>query len=225
MSKVRRELARAIEAGNRNAAERCLRKGADPNATDETGIPHLFDAAVRGQSELVKLLLRFGANPHATEPRFGRNALGHLVHLRPLSLSAEQLVPTVRLLISQGLKPDERPVRSEYISPWWGAVAEVSYTPIVRIMLEAGTDPNTPLNEQTKFTPLMCAALNRAEANVHALLEAGADPDAATTAGYTALQLLEGPDPDDPERDNWAPEATEAVARLLRRPPVRRTGG
>jgi ankyrin repeat protein len=164
---------------------------------------------------MVSALIRMGADPRAIEPTYGRDALGYLVHHRPLSVARDRLAATVKLLIAQGLKPEQRP-GPDYVSPWWHAVGDHRCTAVVQVMLESGIDPNTPLMPETNYTPLMEAATNRCVETVKMLLKAGADSSAATTAGLTAARLIEEPNRSDPEWDNWSPEATTEVLRLLR---------
>jgi len=197
------------------AAERSIRRGADPNARDARGVPPLFHAALRADVDMVSALIRMGADPQAQEHSFGRNALGHLLHHHPPGVSPDRLAATARLLIARGLKPDQRP-RPDYVSPWWNALGDHRCTAVVQAMLESGVDPNTPLAADTNYTPLMEAATNRCVETVKLLLAAGADPGATTTSGATAARMIEEPDTNNPEWDNWSPQATAEVLRLLR---------
>jgi len=215
MKKVRRELLRAIDNGDVAEAERALRRGADPNATDQQGVPPLFHAAQRGNVDMVSCLIRFGADPLQIERVFGRNALGFMIHRRRLDVSAAQLGATARLLIAHGTRPDQPPDPS-YVSPWWQAVGDCRCTSVVNAMLESGVDPNRPLAADTNYMPLMEAAVNRHVEAVKALLEAGADPGATTTRGFSAAQLIEAENPDDPAGSNWSLKDTADVLRLLR---------
>jgi ankyrin repeat protein len=156
-----------------------------------------------------------GADPQSTEHGFGRNALGYLLHHLPPGVAPDRLAATASLLIARGLKPDQRP-RPNYVSPWWQALGDDRCTAVVQAMLESGVDPNAPLAADTNYTPLMQAATNRCVEIVKLLLAAGADPAATTTAGATAARMIEEPDKRDPEWDNWSPEATAEVLRLLR---------
>jgi ankyrin repeat protein len=211
MSKLRRELARGITRGDLVAAERCLRKGADPNAADEHGIPHLHEAAWRGHAELVSLLIRYGANAHAVEPRIGRNALDYLLLRARMGRSADELVPALKVLMAAGLNPETGP--PGYFSPWRVALDNSTFAPFVKAMLDAGVDPNKPFDHPARITPLMAAALGRAEESVMLLLQAGANPNARSTSGHTAAEWVELPEDHD---EGWAPDITAAVLRLLR---------
>jgi uncharacterized protein len=69
------------------------------------------------------------------------------------------------------------------------AAAAGSHASIVRMVLEAGADPNA--RQRHGYTPLHSAAANADLESVEALLAAGADPAARTDDGDTALTLAE----------------------------------
>ncbi len=60
-------------------------------------------------------------------------------------------------------------------------------TEAVRVLLEAGADPNPPQDNPMSVAPLHSAAAARDTEAVRLLLEAGADPNAGQQGGYTAL--------------------------------------
>jgi ankyrin repeat protein len=57
----------------------------------------------------------------------------------------------------------------------------------VRVLLEAGADPNPPQDNPMRVAPLHSAAAARDSEAVRLLLEAGAEPNARQNGGYTAL--------------------------------------
>jgi ankyrin repeat protein len=57
----------------------------------------------------------------------------------------------------------------------------------VRVLLEAGAEPNPPQDNPLSVAPLHSAAAARDREAVRLLLEAGADPNAQQQGGYTAL--------------------------------------
>jgi ankyrin repeat protein len=69
------------------------------------------------------------------------------------------------------------------------SAASASQTTIVRILLDAGADPNT--RQRHEYTPLHSAAANADLESIEALLAAGADVAAANDEGDTALTLAE----------------------------------
>jgi ankyrin repeat protein len=60
-------------------------------------------------------------------------------------------------------------------------------TDAVRILLEAGAEPNPPQDNPLSVAPLHSAAAARDREAVRLLLEAGADPNAQQQSGFTAL--------------------------------------
>jgi ankyrin repeat protein len=60
-------------------------------------------------------------------------------------------------------------------------------TDAVRVLLEAGADPNPPQDNPLSVAPLHSAAAARDREAVRLLLEAGADPNAQQQGGFTAL--------------------------------------
>jgi uncharacterized protein len=61
----------------------------------------------------------------------------------------------------------------------------------VRVLLEAGADPNPPQDNPMSVAPLHSAAAARDREAVRLLLEAGADPNARQHGGYTALDAAD----------------------------------
>ncbi len=67
-------LTAAVFYANADAAERILKRGADPNVKYYNAVPMLFHAADFGHPQLVAILLRYGANPGSNGPE-GHTAL------------------------------------------------------------------------------------------------------------------------------------------------------
>ena len=138
-----------------------LAQGADPNASDKTGVPVLFYAvAVRDNLPVIILLLGKGANVNARDPR-GNTALPEAVQLKA--------DPTVLLLLKHKADPNVR--NGAGFTPLGIATAESSAA-IMHLLLAYGADPNAP--QRGDVTPLiMAVSLGNPEA-VHLLVEAGA---------------------------------------------------
>ena len=67
---------------------------------------------------------------------------------------------------------------------------EEDHTPIVKILLEAGADPN--IIDQYNYTILMSAAFIHGNVEIIELLLAyGADPDYTNRSGYTAWNVAD----------------------------------
>lgn len=68
----------SVEKGHIQNAKRALKTGADINSRDYFGKTPLIHAAARGDSEMVQLLLKFGAAATImSKDRDGKTALNH----------------------------------------------------------------------------------------------------------------------------------------------------
>ena len=77
-----------------------LRRGADPNIATEENFTPLLSAAYHGHTEMVRLLIRAGANVNAAETRYG---------FTPLASAAQYgHAETVELLLDAGADPTVR---------------------------------------------------------------------------------------------------------------------
>jgi hypothetical protein len=85
----RRELIRAVKAGDFAAVEKLLRAGVSPDATDVYGIPAILFAAFKGNGAMIKALLAAGADVRNKE-KPGRNALlQYIYQTRPKTMDVE----------------------------------------------------------------------------------------------------------------------------------------
>ncbi|MFJ3176697.1 ankyrin repeat domain-containing protein, partial [Streptomyces roseus] len=100
--KLSRHLFTAIMQSNAFRARAALRPGADPNRADAEGTTPLYEAAVGGRTEIVRLLLEAGASPDAESRGIGADGT-------PLCAAAcWGYVDTVRELLAHGADPDLR---------------------------------------------------------------------------------------------------------------------
>lgn len=81
-------MVRAAALGRPESIERCLAVGARVEARTPEGLTALHEAAVRGQTESVELLLSRGADPRLTEPMHGATAAGWAAHAGYAALAA-----------------------------------------------------------------------------------------------------------------------------------------
>lgn len=166
----------AAAAGHEDVALLLLEKAANPNAADRLGLTVLHHAAARGEIQLVKALLDNGANPDAQATRERPNA------------GPQAIV-------------DYPPVSIVGATPLFAA-AEAANVDVVRTLAARGADPGMKTREGT--TPLIVAAgagvyqdlandqaqedwKRRHLETGKALIELGADVNAAGENGWTAL--------------------------------------
>jgi ankyrin repeat protein len=69
----------AASAGHEDIVRSLLANGSDVNATDDFGYTALDGAAMKGDLEIVKLLLQYGADPYKKAPLAHATARGHTV--------------------------------------------------------------------------------------------------------------------------------------------------
>lgn len=154
--------------------------GADPDQPDDHGTTALYAAAVHGSTEVVRLLLSYGADPQLPG--------GAADEGLPLCAAAcWNHIGVVEALLSAGADPDlPEPPHPEQIGPGtppllW-AVGN-GHRETVELLLAAGADPNIP------GTPLTIAARRGRYGIVQSLLAHGADPARTDELGCTALAV------------------------------------
>ncbi len=91
-----RSLAQATELGRVNVVRNMLREGVSASQKDENGNTPLHLAALRGNVEMMKILLAAGADPNAT------NTIGNVPLLN--AVSNQQSEEVVSLLLKHGAK-------------------------------------------------------------------------------------------------------------------------
>ena len=179
--------------GNGAMVELLLEAGADPNTALPGGETVLLTAARAGKVEAVKALLARGADVHAKEGQRGQTAL--------MWAAAEGHTAVVEALLSAGA--DFRVRLDSGFTPLLFAVRE-GRIGVVRALLKAGADVNETIQPGRSSGQKLSyrgprpgtSALVLAVANAHYelaahLLDAGADPNAATP-GLTALHVITG---------------------------------
>jgi ankyrin repeat protein len=177
----------AAKEGNASLVERILVRGVDVNARDTYGLTALHWASHRGRSNVVRLLLRKGAdlNVHAVP----RNSMGLLIGCTPLHCAIlARDAETVRLLVAGGA--DVNVKRSwDGSSPLLLACGIGSRVPIGASIgsicdgsnaKEAGTD--SPFGNQVSSTESFPVT-----EVVELLLSKGADADSKDVCGRTPL--------------------------------------
>src|SRR5688572_31132833 len=182
---------------------RLLAHGADVNARSKTGrTPLHVAAAYPGTLDTVRLLVARGADITAQDQGRAtpltlatRSSDVEVVrYLVGRGLDPKALSPTARLQANRRLDPPTVAyLMSKDMTPipetmTWAAMSQP--TALVRRWLAAGGDVNAvaPARQYSR-TPLMTAVTSEASGaeTVQLLLEKGADPDARTPEGETAL--------------------------------------
>ena len=145
--------------GSAVMVESLLTAEADPNAAGLTGVTPLMTAARTGSAAVVKALLAHGARVEATELLEGQTALMWAV--------SEGHLAVVQLLIEAG--------------------ADVNARSIAKTVVRGLLQPETLTVEEGAFTPLHFAARQGDLESARLLLDSGANVNARTVDGLTAL--------------------------------------
>jgi ankyrin repeat protein len=196
----------AVKKGDRAAVDQML--DADPSlasAKDDSGTSAVLLAHYYGKADVAAALLSRGPALDVFEAATvgdarrvtslvdADNALANAVArdgYSPLGLAAFfKRRAVVQALLERGAKPS-RPSRDQGFTPLHSAVATdagpVEHE-IVRLLLEAGADPNAKSGEGG--TPLHSAAFTGDLESAELLLAYGADPNATDPKGFTPLDV------------------------------------
>ncbi len=173
--------------GNGAMVELLLEAGADADTASSGGETVLMLAARTGEIGPVRALLERGVEVNAVAGATGQTAL--------MWAAAEGHTKVVSALLEAGADPDIR--LDSGFTAFLFAVREGRLA-VVRLFLQAGADANETIRTRKPprggrarhgTTALMIATVNAHYAVGAALLDAGADPNAAEP-GYAALHLM-----------------------------------
>jgi ankyrin repeat protein len=164
-----------------------LRKGASPNSRnwDGNSLTALMVAVQHGDEEIVRLLLEDGAKVNTKAAHIsgveahvltGINALSQAAHSGNLSI--------VRMLVDHGA--DVRALDSRGAT----VMAYATTNEIVQYFLDRGLNINA--RDKDGYTLLINSAEGFNRPSIAFLLQHGADPNAKTSDGTTALKLAQG---------------------------------
>jgi ankyrin repeat protein len=171
----------ACQSKNAEAVRLLLDSGADINARDQIGNTVMCWAAGFGTAEIVQEIIDAGGDIESSGPMMG------FTPLIWASLSGEP--EAVKLLIDAGANIEAADVL-QGATPIMHA-ARTGGPENVKVLLENGA--KLEARDKDEMTPLLIAASNAGAdvAMVRMLLDAGADVNARSAAGYNALELAE----------------------------------
>jgi uncharacterized protein len=176
----------AARAGQSAAVEVLLAGGANPDARGPRGQTALMWAVTQKHADVVKLLLAAKADVHARTlswsqmmavpphglPEYNR-MIPHGSDTALMFAARAGDAASAKLLVEAGANVSDHDA--------WGVSATAlaafsGHGEIARYLLDKGADPN---NDKPGFTALHCAIMRRDEPTVAALLQHGANPNAA----------------------------------------------
>jgi quinoprotein dehydrogenase-associated probable ABC transporter substrate-binding protein len=185
------ELSNATLAGARDRIEFLVKKkGADINGRDSQGYAPIHTAARNRNPELAAFLADLGADLDLPDG----DGMTPILHA-----AMRNHVPTIEMLLKRGA--DIEKAGPQGFPPLALAIAEAKFE-AAKVLMEAGADIQTPAGPD-KLTPLMIAAsqVSPGEGAIflpgstrpidiaRALIERGADVNAQSAAGVTALMI------------------------------------
>ena len=164
----------AVRAGDADRVETLLDQDADPSAAGADGTTPLHWAARVAHQAIVERLLAAGADATAAN-RYG---------MTPLALAAETGdASIVATLLDAGADPNGSTPEGETVLM---VAARTGRVPTMERLLRAGAEVNATEGWRRQ-TALMWAAAENNAAAVMALIDAGADIEARSSAGLTPL--------------------------------------
>ncbi|KAI1385138.1 ankyrin repeat-containing domain protein [Hypoxylon trugodes] len=172
-SSLREALFSAVDSGNHKLAEQLLDRGASPNNGSDVHI--LNQAIARHDSETVRILLLFGADPNAPDNR----------NITPLHLAVEESFrDALIMLLKYGADPNLA-AGPESETPFIMSVIEDKFE-LTRILLMYGGDVNHVMINGD--TALMTAIIKkRTKKIIDMLLQYGSDTNTKNREGHTPL--------------------------------------
>jgi ankyrin repeat protein len=165
----------AVWRGYLEAAAVLLAKGARLNeAETKTGATPINEAAYRGETQLVRYLLKFSPNLGISDKR-GYTPLENAIRTG----NADPAL----LLLEAAAQEQKTP---EFLNKMLSAAVKKDESVVVQALLQQGARPNDTL--ASGATPLDAAASGGAEKIVRVLLNAGADPNRSGRDGTRPLE-------------------------------------
>ncbi|GJM93728.1 hypothetical protein PR202_ga10311 [Eleusine coracana subsp. coracana] len=165
----------AVNRGDDFLLHQLLKRGLDPNESDNNGHTALHIAASKGNEQCVKHLLDYGADPNARDSE-GKVPLWEAM--------CEKNEAVVQLLVQNGAD------LSSGDTALYACIAiEENNSELLKDIIRYGGDVNRPLKDGS--TPLHKAVCDGNIQMVQLLLEQGADIDKLDNNGWTPRALAE----------------------------------
>jgi len=157
----------AVRNGDSALAQQLLQKGADPNVTDDCGIPVITYGAALARPDLMKLLISSGADINSVDSFHRKPPLLWVID----SLFEEDVCAVVELLISAGAKVN---LKGESGEPALTSAVLKENDRLLELLISAGADINYKDGEG--LTAYSYAAKLGNQKLKRTLIDAGADP-------------------------------------------------
>ncbi|AQK96969.1 Potassium channel AKT1 [Zea mays] len=171
----------AVNKGDDFMLHQLLKRGLDPNESDNNGHTALHIAASKGDEQCVKLLLEHGADPNA------RDSEGKVPLWEAL---CEKQNPVVELLVQSGAG-----LSSGDVALYACVAVEENDPELLENIIRYGGNVNSSMKDGT--TPLHRAVCDGNVQMVELLLEHGADIDKQDNNGWSARALADQQGHDD----------------------------
>jgi ankyrin repeat protein len=185
----------AVQRNDAELVERLVRTGADVNAANRYAVTPLKLAAVNGDAKLLATLLDAGGDV---------NAVGKDGETLLMTVARGGHVAAAQLLLERGAEVDARELWHGQTALMWAAAQ--GHPAMLRELIAHGADVNARSNEEEwerqrtseprdkwlppgGLTPLLFAARENCLACVPVLVEAGADVNATTPDGISAVVI------------------------------------
>jgi ankyrin repeat protein len=163
----------AVRNGDSALAQQLLQKGADPNVTDDCGIPVITYGAALARPDLMKLLISSGADVNSIDSFHRRPPLLWVIDslFEENEENGEDVCAVVKLLISAGAKVN---LKGESDEPALTSAVLKGNDRLLELLISAGADINYKDGEG--LTAYSYAARLGNQKLKRALIDAGADP-------------------------------------------------
>jgi cytohesin len=166
----------AAKKGDIEQVRKLITAGVDVNAKDKKGQTPLHFAARHGHEQIARLLIARGADVNVNMAGESWTPL--------LDAASTGQTKLVKLLLQKGAKVD---VGDDYgYTPLYYAIWSEDQE-MVRMLIAAGADVNSPPNERDPYNPLFYVVWMRDANLVRAFIDAGADVNYKDKDGWTPL--------------------------------------